>query len=77
MMTAAEISVVTFESTIADIARSKPISMARAGPLLARNSSRMRSIDQHVGVDRHAHGQHDPGDAGQRQRRPDDRQDRQ
>ena len=26
-------------------------------------------VDQHVGVDRHADGQHDAGDAGQRQRR--------
>ena len=32
-------------------------------------------VDQHVGVDRHAHGQHDAGDAGQRQRRAERRQD--
>ena len=32
-------------------------------------------VDQHVGVDRHAHGQHDAGDAGQRQRRAERGQD--
>ena len=32
-------------------------------------------VDQHVGVDRHADGQHDAGDAGQRQRRAEQRQD--
>ena len=32
-------------------------------------------VDQHVGIDRHAHGQHDAGDAGQRQRRAEAGQD--
>jgi hypothetical protein len=31
-------------------------------------------VDQHVGVDRDADGQHDAGDAGQRQRRVEQRQ---
>ena len=32
-------------------------------------------VDEHVGIDRHADGEHDAGDAGQRQRRIEERQD--
>ncbi len=32
-------------------------------------------IDQHIGIDRHAHGEHDAGDARQRQREADHRHD--
>ena len=73
-MTAA-ISVVRLASTIVASARWKPVSsdwtIDRPVPSLLAHAL----VDQHVGVDRHAHRQHDAGDAGQRQRRAEHRQD--
>ena len=61
-------SVVMFESAIAENAFSKP---ARIGRLRRDALAHLLAdalVDQHVGVDRHADGQDDAGDAGQRQR---------
>ena len=73
-MTAA-MKVVTLASTTVASARAKPESSDCTSdrpvpPLLAH-----ALVDDDVGVDRHAHGQHDAGDAGHGQRRAEDRQD--
>ena len=74
--TAAAISVVTLVSMIVASALGETgvdrlDHRAPAASLLAD-----ALIDQHVGVHRHADGQHDAGDAGQSQRRAEQRQDR-
>ena len=55
-------------------ARAKPASIARDRRPAAAHLLADALVDQHVGVDRDADGQHDAGDAGQRQRRVEQRQ---
>ena len=69
--------VVTLESMIALIARLKPLRMAirSAAPLLKLLANPL--VNQHVGVDGHADGEHQAGQAGQRERRLDQHHQRQ
>ena len=63
----AVMSVDTFESKIEFQARPKPASMAAFSDLPARSSSLRALEDEDVGVDRHAHREHEARDAGERQ----------
>ena len=55
-------------------ARLKPASIAARIDLPDLQLFADALVDQHVGVHRHADGEHDAGDAGQRQRRAEQRQ---
>ncbi len=67
--TAAAMKVVMLESRIVASARLKPASIAEIGLRPCAHLLADALVDQHVGVDGDADGQHDAGDAGQRQRR--------
>ncbi len=73
--TAAAMKVVMLESRMVASARVKPASIALIAERPAAHLLADALVDQHVGVDRDADGQHDAGDAGQRQRRVEQRQD--
>ena len=64
----AAIRVVRLASMIDDSALSKPASIADAHRPAGAQLLADALEDQHVGVDRHADGEDDAGDAGQRQR---------
>ena len=63
--TAAAMKVVMLESMMVASARVKPASIAMIGVRPAAHLFADALVDQHVGVDRHADGEHDAGDAGQ------------
>ena len=71
----AAISVVRWESMIVANALLKPVSIALIVERPALRFLAHAFVDQHVGVHRHAHREHDAGNAGQRQRRADGGQD--
>ena len=62
------------ESRIVASARVKPASMALIGAAPGAHLLADALVDQHVGVHRDADGEHDARDAGQRQRRAEQRQ---
>ena len=66
----ATISVVTLPSRIGENAFSKPSSIARAGPRAVRSSSRMRSKISTLASTAMPIDEHEAGDAGHGQRRP-------
>ena len=72
--TAAAMKVVMFESRMVASARVKPASIAVIGGAAGAHLLADALVDQHVEIDRDADGEHDAGDAGQRQRRAEQRQ---
>ena len=69
--TIAVISVVTFESMIVAMAREKPLRIAMRSEAPRSSFLAHSFVDQHVGVDGHADGQHQARQARQREGRLD------